>query len=656
MFRPSINWGIRSMKTITVRRISQVLFFILFIWFCLVATLGERWWQLRGWPVNWLLQLDPLVGLGTLLATHRLYQGLIWGLLTIALTLVLGRVFCGWICPLGALQQWVGYLGRRGLTTNHQVRRNRPHPAQRIKYLLLVFLLAAAAADFIDYVLDSIRVDPVVAGILTIHVVVGVVLALRMGRWRTAWKKTATVLLVLLLMVLLHDALPITAWLAASLQTGLLDPIPLMQRSVNLVFLPLVDNPVGVFSHAPRVYQGAGLIGVLFLVVLMAGLRIPRFYCRFVCPTGALLGLLSRWSVWRIVKGEDRCRNCRQCEAHCEGACAPTETIAHHECVVCFNCVDHCRHDLMGFGSGLSATESLRSPDLKRRHVVITAATGLAAIPMLRLAGLTGRSWNPALVRPPGALDESRFLQHCIKCGQCMRVCPTQVIHPTFLEAGVEGLWTPTLNFRTGTSGCQASCVACSRICPTAAIRPLTVDERMGRNAYQDAGPLRIGMAFVDRGRCLPWAMDTPCIVCQENCPVSPKAIFTRETYQPLRNGRLKVLRSDRQSIVLDVDLLSPGQWSGGDYYWRWNQPTYQRIADNTRDRILVSSSAHVSTLPLTGEFIQVAIRLQQPFVDPRACIGCGICEHECPVQGKRAIRVSAENESRHLEHRLILS
>ena len=88
------------MSIVTARRISQIFFFLLFLWFCIVSTLGEQWWQLRGWPVNWLIQLDPLVGLGTLLATGTLYAGLLWGLLTVILTILLGRFFLRLALPL----------------------------------------------------------------------------------------------------------------------------------------------------------------------------------------------------------------------------------------------------------------------------------------------------------------------------------------------------------------------------------------------------------------------------------------------------------------------------------------------------------------------------------------------------------------------------
>ncbi|MGD8899997.1 MAG: 4Fe-4S binding protein, partial [Desulfobacterales bacterium] len=104
------------MNIITTRRISQIFFLILFFWFCFATTLGERWFQLRGWPVNWIIQLDPLVGLGTLLTTRTLYAGLLWGLATVVLTILLGRFFCGWLCPFGTIHQFVGYLARRKIT------------------------------------------------------------------------------------------------------------------------------------------------------------------------------------------------------------------------------------------------------------------------------------------------------------------------------------------------------------------------------------------------------------------------------------------------------------------------------------------------------------------------------------------------------------
>jgi ferredoxin len=239
-----------------------------------------------------------------------------------------------------------------------------------------------------------------------------------------------------------------------------------------------------------------------------------------------------------------------------------------------------------------------------------------------------------------------------------MRVCPTNVIHPAGWSAGLEGVWTPVLNFRIGTSGCQQGCIACGNLCPTAAIRPISVDERRGQGAFADRGPIRIGTAFVDRGRCLPWAMDRPCIVCQENCPVSPKAIFTRDEFRPVvLSGELRVRSIDGNRILFDGPPIQPDRYSSGDYFLsvkRRNDGPPARLTAAAANSVTVTDHPILATAE-SGDSITLLVRLQLPYVDPQSCIGCGVCEHECPVKGKRAIRITAENESRERHHRLIL-
>ena len=132
------------MRILTVRRISQVFFLALFLWFCIAATLGAAFWQLRGWPINWILELDPLTALSTSLATHSFYAPLAWALVAIVLTLFVGRFFCGFACPVGTISQFTGWLGRRGQTSAARVEANRFRRAQNLKYYLLAFLLALA--------------------------------------------------------------------------------------------------------------------------------------------------------------------------------------------------------------------------------------------------------------------------------------------------------------------------------------------------------------------------------------------------------------------------------------------------------------------------------------------------------------------------------
>ncbi len=233
-----------------------------------------------------------------------------------------------------------------------------------------------------------------------------------------------------------------------------------------------------------------------------------------------------------------------------------------------------------------------------------------------------------------------------------MKICPTNVIQPGGLAGGLETLWTPMLNNRIGTSGCQLHCVACGSVCPTAAIRPISLDEKLGRGKFASAGPIRLGTAFVDRGRCLPWAMDRPCIVCQENCPVSPKAIVVREHFSTIRGGQAKVQATRGATLELTGTTLPAGQLGDGDYYCLLDN---RRLAITANDATSITLTESPSPTPSEGQDVEIQVRLQQPYVDVRACIGCGVCEHECPVSGLRAIRVTAENESRNRKHSLLL-
>jgi ferredoxin len=155
--------------------------------------------------------------------------------------------------------------------------------------------------------------------------------------------------------------------------------------------------------------------------------------------------------------------------------------------------------------------------------------------------------------------------------------------------------------------------------------------------------------------------MDKPCIVCEENCPVSPKAIFTRKHFSPLRGGPFLVQgvqKGNRIRIDLENRPFEPGALATGDYFCRRtggdNGQRY-RIVENTANTLFLSPRHETSGLPEGGSTMEIEIQLKRPFVDVQRCIGCGICEHECPVKGLRAIRVTAENESRDKNHALLL-
>jgi len=562
----------------------------MFVWFCVVSTVGDKFWQLRGWPVNWFLQLDPLVAIATALTTHTLYWPLLWALAVIVLTIIFGRFFCGWVCPFGALHQFVGYLGNRRKKTSQKIQLNRYRKAQCIKYFILIFFLFMAAFPS----------------------------------------------------------------LAVTLQTGLLDPIPLVTRSFNLLLLPIIDSSVNFVSVTARFYEGAWLILAIFLTATLLNLVIPRFYCRFICPLGALLAIISRFAIWRIGKKQTECSNCLLCDKACEGACEPSGSIRISECVLCFNCRDDCKDELLAYQTRPSLAGEITDPDVSRRGFVLSLASGIFTVPAVRLSNKLGSNWHHKLIRPPGALPEEEFLKRCIKCGQCMRACPTNVIQPGGIQPGLENLWTPVLNNRIGSSGCQLNCVACGQMCPTSAIRPITLAEKHGLGDFAEIGPIKIGTAFFDRNRCLPWAMDKPCIVCEENCPVSPKAIYTQECFNTVRDGILTT-RKVTDNIIEVEQTIVPGKFASGDYYCAFEDGKRRKITANTENSLEIFPDEQFVKMPPPGDKIEVQVRLQQPFVDIEKCIGCGVCEHECPVSGKKAIRVSAEGETRSADKKLLL-
>ena len=381
----------------TTRRISQSFFLIVFIWFCLVTTIGDQWWQLRGWPVNWILQLDPLVGLATLLSTRTVYAGLLWGLATVCLTIILGRFFCGWVCPFGAIHQFIGYIANRKKKTAAKIKLSTYHPAQVIKYWILVFLLTISAMEL---VVDLIRLPSSNLWLFVILVLAALAITAKhaLGQTRIGIPGALGVFLGLVLVWVLSSVIfrdgrtP-----SASLQIGLLDPIALVSRSINLIVLPLMDQTSLRWTPAPRLYDGTWLIAVVFIAVVLLNLLVPRFYCRFICPAGALFGVLSRFALWRIGKTSDDCSYCHACEKHCEGGCSPTTQIRFYECVLCFNCMGDCRHGLMTYQNAPSATGEILALDLSRRQFLVSALSGAAVIPALRVSGNLSTNWSPAV-------------------------------------------------------------------------------------------------------------------------------------------------------------------------------------------------------------------------------------------------------------------
>lgn len=196
------------------------------------------------------------------------------------------------------------------------------------------------------------------------------------------------------------------------------------------------------------------------------------------------------------------------------------------ECILCMTCQKVCPENSITFCLKQPA-EQKYGIDLSKRAFLVTGLTSAVMAPLLKLNYTKSiNKGKTSIIRPPGAVDEAEFLARCIRCGECMKVCKTNGLHPTLLESGIEGMWTPKLIPRIGY--CDYGCVLCTRVCPSGAIRRLDLEEKR---------EVALGKARIDHNRCIPWVgyarlpelekrwQDFNCGVCEEVCPVPTKAI-----------------------------------------------------------------------------------------------------------------------------------
>ena len=261
---------------------------------------------------------------------------------------------------------------------------------------------------------------------------------------------------------------------------------------------------------------------VLFALVLALGFLQPRFWCKYVCPTGAVFSLNN---LFRTTEREVRqtCIACGKCVEVCPfDAIEPDFTTRASECTFCQTCGGVCPVRSIEFVGRWDRTEwkgegntRTAEPSVPRRRFLATTvgvAGGVAggaclAITAKVLATDPDPTGRGSLVRPPGSVPEADFLRLCIRCGQCYQSCPNNVLQPLGLDRGLDNLWTP--HVVADWSGCEPSCSNCGQVCPTGAIRALPLEEKR---------VARMGLAVVDPQTCLPYAGREACQLCIDEC------------------------------------------------------------------------------------------------------------------------------------------
>ncbi len=419
-------------------------------------------------PVDLFVRMDPLVVVAAMIGSLDFIRTLLPGIILMVLTMAAGRFFCSILCPLGTTIDVTDRVIRGPAGAG--AKRTPPQKKYKLlKYLVLIFILTSAL----------LKVSLAAYG-------------------------APIPIITRFFALVVHPVLTLVA------DAGLTVLRPLAGR-IDIASLAYADFINPVFGLQWPIFA---LPAGIFALALWA----PRFWCRYLCPAGAILALMA-WRplfIRRQVSAE--CTSCGLCRKACpmEAIHEDPHITDHAECIVCRRCSDICPEGAVSFIRAKGVVSGRAAGfSSGRRALVLAGLAGFASALMVR-AGLTGRACEggpgrimaPALIRPPGALPECSFLEKCVGCGQCMKACPTNTLQPAGLSAGITGIFTPVLVARRGP--CDPACNACGHVCPTGAIRPLPLEEK--RYA-------KVGTATIMRQRCIAWEQGKACLICDEVCP-----------------------------------------------------------------------------------------------------------------------------------------
>ena len=432
-----------------------------------VMMIGITWLFLdfTGTAYHWLGWMPKIQLLEALLA-----GSVIIVLLLTVLTLVLGRIYCSVICPLGIMMDIFGWFGKKAKKNRYTYSKEK----KWLRYPLLAVLIIAHVAG----------------------------------------------LAVLVQLLAPYSTFGIIA-------TNLLQPAYQAGNNVLAAIAEHYDSYA--FYHSEiwlRSISSLVIAAVMLVIIAVIAWRNGRTWCNTICPVGTLLSLISRFSLLKIHFDIDKCRNCSMCSKNCKASCIDfkTHTVDASRCVVCGDCIESCKFGALSLsrrplqkekGPKPSDTEE-QSPEGGRRSFLLASAMLTTAAlaqskDKIMDGGLAEIEDKVAPERqtpltPPGSLSAQNMARNCTGCQLCISQCPNQVLRPS---SDLMHLMQPIMSYERGY--CRPECNRCSEVCPAGAIKPIK---------HEDKASTQIGHAVWIKKNCIPLTDGVECGNCARHCPV----------------------------------------------------------------------------------------------------------------------------------------